>query len=122
MAFEFSNERGEAMNIGSLHLIDNSDVIKNALPEQIEIALEAVGLQAEGYAKLKCPVDTGRLRNSITHATVKREKAVYIGTNVEYAPYVEMGTVKQKAQPYLAPAVTEHVPEYKAIAEHFLKQ
>ena len=122
MAFEFSNERGEAMNIGSLHLIDNSDVIKNALPEQIEIALEAVGLQAEGYAKLKCPVDTSRLRNSITHATVKREKAVYIGTNVEYAPYVEMGTVKQKAQPYLAPAVTEHVPEYKAIAEHFLKQ
>ena len=110
------------MNIGSLHLIDNSDVIKNALPEQIEIALEAVGLQAEGYAKLKCPVDTSRLRNSITHATVKREKAVYIGTNVEYAPYVEMGTVKQKAQPYLAPAVTEHVPEYKAIAEHFLKQ
>lgn len=122
MAFEFSNERGEAMNIGSLHLIDNSDVIKNALPEQIEIALEAIGLQAEGYAKLKCPVDTSRLRNSITHATVKREKAVYIGTNVEYAPYVEMGTVKQKAQPYLAPAVTEHVPEYKAIAEHFLKQ
>ncbi len=122
MAFEFSNERGDAMNIGSLHLIDNSDVIKNALPEQIEIALEAVGLQAEGYAKLKCPVDTGRLRNSVTHATVKREKAVYIGTNVEYAPYVEMGTVKQKAQPYLAPAVTEHVPEYKAIAEHFLKQ
>ena len=110
------------MNIGSLHLIDNSDVIKNTLPEQIEIALEAVGLQAEGYAKLKCPVDTSRLRNSITHATVKREKAVYIGTNVEYAPYVEMGTVKQKAQPYLAPAVTEHVPEYKAIAEHFLKQ
>lgn len=122
MAFEFSNERGEAMNIGGLRLIDNSDAIKNALPEQIEIALEAVGLQAEGYAKLKCPVDTSRLRNSITHATVKREKAVYIGTNVEYAPYVEMGTVKQKAQPYLAPAVTEHVPEYKAIAEHFLKQ
>ena len=110
------------MNIGRLHLIDNSDVIKNALPEQIEIALEAVGLQAEGYAKLKCPVDTGRLRNSITHATVKKENAVYIGTNVEYAPYVEMGTVKQKAQPYLAPAVTEHVPEYKTIAEHFLKQ
>lgn len=110
------------MNIGSLHLIDNSNTIKKALPEQIEITLEALGLQAEGYAKLKCPVDTGRLRNSITHATVKREKAVYIGTNVEYAPYVEMGTVKQKAQPYLAPAVTEHVPEYKAIAEHFLKQ
>lgn len=128
MAFEFSNERGEAMNIGSLHLIDNSDVIKNALPEQIEIALEAVGLQAEGYAKLKCPVDTGRLKNSITHATTKNEKAVYVGTNVEYAPYVEMGHIDAKsgkhvaAQPYLAPAVTEHVPEYKAIAEHFLKQ
>ena len=109
------------MNIGSLHLIDNSDVIKNALPEQIEIALEAVGLQAEGYAKLKCPVDTSRLRNSITHATAKREKAVYIGTNVEYAPYVEMGTVKTKAQPFLGPAITNHISQYEQIVEQTLK-
>lgn len=37
------------------------------LDAKIYTALEACGLQAERYAKLKCPVDTGRLRNSITH-------------------------------------------------------
>ena len=49
----------------------------------IERILESWGLNAERYAKEKCPVDTGRLRNSITHA--KDEKTMYIGTNVEYA-------------------------------------
>ncbi len=33
----------------------------------IERAMEAIGMQAEGYAKLLCPVDTGNLRNSIGH-------------------------------------------------------
>jgi HK97 gp10 family phage protein len=38
-----------------------------------------------------------------------------IGTNVEYAPYVEPGTHKQKAQPYLRPAAENHSAEYKEI-------
>jgi phage gpG-like protein len=45
--------------------------------------LVAVGLTLEGYAKLLCPVDTGRLRISITFDV--RDNTVYIGTNVEYA-------------------------------------
>lgn len=84
-------------------------------------ALEKCGLVAEGYAKLKCPVDTGRLRNSITHEVRESEKAVYIGTNVEYAPYVELGTRKQKAQPYLRPAAENHSAEYKSIILNELK-
>ena len=45
----------------------------------------------ENEAKLKCPVgDTGILRNSITHE-VEGNKA-YVGTNISYAPYVEIGT------------------------------
>ena len=67
---------------------DNSDEFLKALPEQIEQALTAIGLTAESYAKQECPVDTGRLRNSITHAVESGEKAVYIGTNVEYAAFV----------------------------------
>ena len=47
---------------------DNTELIKNATREAVIRALEAVGLQAEGYAKRLCPVDTGLLRNSITHA------------------------------------------------------
>ena len=57
------------MNVSSVDIkIDNTDLIKDATHEALDIALEAVGLQVEGYAKYLCPVDTGLLRNSITHA------------------------------------------------------
>lgn len=104
-----------------VEITDNSDVFRNAAQEVVATALEAIGLQAEGYAKLICPVDTGRLRNSITHAVEETENAAYVGTNVEYAAYVEMGTSRMRARPYLKPAVMDHVPEYKAIAESILK-
>lgn len=77
-------------------------------------ALEIIGGKAETYAKRLCPVDTGRLRNSITHQQYSDDTEV-IGTNVEYAPFVELGTHKQKAQPYLRPAAENHSAEYKAI-------
>ena len=77
-------------------------------------ALEIIGGKAESYAKKLCPVDTGRLRNSITHQQYDEHTEV-IGTNVEYAPYVELGTHKQKAQPYLRPAAENHSAEYKEI-------
>lgn len=100
---------------------DNSGEFLKALPEQIEQALTAIGLTAESYAKRDCPVDTGRLRNSITHAVEAGEQAVYIGSNVEYAAFVELGTSRMKARPYLKPAATQHNAEYKALAEQALK-
>ena len=63
---------------------DFSALIEEATFSQIETALEKVGLTAERNAKLACPVDTGRLRNSISHTHDKN--TAYIGTNVEYAP------------------------------------
>ena len=60
-------------------------------------------------------VDTGRLSNSISH-TVDGE-AAYIGSNVEYAPYVELGTSRAKAHHMLQKAATEHSAEYKRLAE-----
>ena len=78
-------------------------------------SIEANGLTAETYAKQETPVCTGRLRNSISH-TVDGE-AVYIGTNVEYAPYVELGTSRAKAHHMLQKAATEHSAEYKRLAE-----
>ena len=101
------------------NLTDNSAMFLNALPGAVTRALEAIGQQAEGYAKMKCPVDTGNLRNSITHATLGHTE--YIGTNVYYAPYVEMGTYKMDARPFLKPAATEHSSEYKAIAKQYLQ-
>ena len=96
-------------------LKDNSEEVKSAMTSALARALEKIGLVAEGYAKRLCPVDTGRLRNSITHAD--DGEAEYIGTNVEYAPYVELGTSRTRAQPYLKPAIANHSDEYKKIVE-----
>lgn len=98
----------------------NADEIIERTGDAVEAALEAIGQRAEGYAKLKAPVDTGRLRNSITHEQRGRDTEV-LGTVVEYAPYVEYGTRRAKAQPYFKPAVQDHVAEYKKIAESHLQ-
>ena len=89
------------------------DEVRTQMDEAAARALEKIGLVAERYSKQICPVDTGRLRNSITHET--DSDTVYIGTNVEYAPYVELGTRKQRSQPYLRPAMTNHIKEYEKI-------
>lgn len=103
----------------SVKFTDNSDKVLDEFDNAIEAALEEIGLTAEGHAKKKCPVDTGRLRNSISHDV--KEKTAYIGTNVEYAPYVELGTVNTKAQPFLKPAVTNHIDQYKDITKRRLQ-
>lgn len=98
---------------------DRRKDIINQKNNAVERAMEAIGMQAEGYAKIACPVDTGNLRNSIGHQYADGDE--YIGTNVEYAPYVEFGTSRQKAQPFLKPAASEHAEEYKAIFQTVLK-
>lgn len=55
-------------------------------------ALEKACIGVEGAAKRRAPVKFGTLRNSITHQVKDAELTGYIGTNVPYAPYVEIGT------------------------------
>lgn len=71
-------------------------------------------LNVESGAKLRSPVDTGRLRGSITHDLSESGLGAVIGTNVEYSPYVEFGTERQRAQPYLLPALEEERPRFYA--------
>lgn len=94
---------------------DNTAAVKGGLQSAIARSLERIGLAAEGYAKDMCPVDTGNLRNSITHTS--DGKAAYIGTNVTYGKYVELGTVKMAAQPYLRPAAADHGETYRNIVK-----
>lgn len=94
---------------------DNTAAVKGGLKSAFARALERIGLQAEGYAKDLCPVDTGNLQNSITHTS--DGKAAYIGTNVTYGKYVELGTVKMAAQPYLRPAAADHAGTYRNIVK-----
>ena len=126
-------------------LEDHSDEVLEALESACQRALEKCGLVAEGYAKKLCPVDTSNLRKSITHTVSDGEKAAYIGTNSEYAVYVECGTGVyyhggrqtpfvyqdakgdrhlthgQRAKPFIKPAVAEHGEQYKRIIKAELK-
>lgn len=98
---------------------DNSRQVIAEMKSRKKLALLAIGSAAEGHAKALTPVDTGRLRNSIAHAA--DSEAAYIGSNVEYAPYVEYGTVHNRAHHMLKKAATEHGDEYQRIAKAVLK-
>lgn len=82
---------------------DNTKEILEGLDNSIAKALMIIGMKAEKYAKALCPVGTpettgikgyrgGTLRNSIAFNVNSDEKYVEIGSNVEYAPYQELGT------------------------------
>lgn len=94
-------------------------------------ALEICGGTAEGYAKQGCPVDSGALRNSITHEQ-RSEDTEAVGTDMYYAPFVEYGHNQQPgryvpvlgkrlvashvaAKPFMAPAVEGHQKEFEGI-------
>lgn len=91
----------------------HKDEVEQAYKEAIERGLEIIGGKAESYAKGSCPVDTGNLRNSITHEV--GDGYVEIGSAVEYAPFVELGTVHMAARPYLTPAAESHGSEYENV-------
>lgn len=142
--------------MSKFNFTDNSEKILDLLEDKKGEALEAMGLAAEGWAKANLTsfprVDTGRLRNSVSHARNKDDE--YIGTNVSYAPYVELGTgpyaedndghsaggrsdvpwfykdengvghlsYGMKPAHFLKRAVSEHSKELKQIAESVMKK
>ena len=69
--------------MSEIKIINRAPEVKEAFERQIESALTECGIVAEGYAKLKCPIDTNRLRSVIGYKVADKE--CYIGTNVEYA-------------------------------------
>ena len=109
--------------------------------------LTKAGLLVEREARMNCPVNTGNLRSSIT-SEVEGNTAT-IGTNVEYAPYVEFGTglfakngdgrqdvpwvyrddegnyhstSGMKPQPYLLPALDDNRDAIKDIFNEAIKE
>lgn len=75
---------------------DNSAEVLRELDSKIEAILEAWGIQGVGAVvdiiTSEGRVDTGAMRNSISHQVDAGDKSVYIGTNIEYAIYHELGT------------------------------
>lgn len=129
----------------SVEIQDHSAEVSAEIKAALLRGLEKIGLVAEGYAKKLCPVDTGNLRNSITHVVDEQEPAAIIGTDNEYAAYVCLGTGKyadggrptpwvykdakgqfhwtagNKAQPFLKPAVSDHAEQYRDILKKELE-
>ena len=88
--------------------------------------MEAVGLHLEGEAKDELEndprrIDTGNLRNSISHAVDEKEPAVYIGSNTSYAVYVHEGTVRMAPNRFLRNAMERNEDQIKKYIENNLK-
>ena len=137
----------------SVTITDNTDKAKDAAQQAIQRALTRIGGKVERYAKALCPVGTeestgikgyigGTLKNSIMHT--EDETTTTVGTNVFYAPYVELGTgpnytpppewMENNAErgrgigkgfvhprPFLRPAMADHLLLYRQIIENELK-
>lgn len=114
---------------------------------KLQQILIKAGFMIEADAKRLCPVDTGRLRASISTnwndsgmahgvitepaqdskpsdgATQPQRKigelcVIAVGSNVEYAKWVEQGTELQKPQPYLLPAYMKNIGKIKTMIEN----
>ena len=133
-------------------LIDNTRQVLAELERKIDLAMKVVGEAAEGYAKEGCPVDTGRLRNSITYVTRNYQSPpntnkhpngqkdaepsdyhangtpkigeVWIGSNVEYAAVQEYGDFNHTVghSHYLQGAANKHAKEYQSKMKQVLKE
>lgn len=93
------------------------------IPANKRQLVKSVAFQVEALAKMKAPVDTGALRNSIytslqstnnppseateTLPTPDNDVTAFVGPSVEYAIYQELGTHAMQAQPFLLPALRE---------------
>lgn len=129
---------------------DFSPQVLAEFEDRLEVGLDECGVEGELYAVAALEgsprrVDTGLLKNSITHALAGQEpakgtytsddgsksgsyegaapsggKSVYIGTNVDYAGYVHDGTSKMAANPFIKTAMG-HGDRYKQIIERALK-
>ena len=92
---------------------DNTKGVLSEVDKLIQQRLTQAAILVERTAKQICVVETGTLKRSINRRIEKR-KAV-IGTNIEYAPYVEMGTSKMSARPFLRPALEANWGKIKRI-------
>lgn len=73
-------------------------------------AAEAVrksAAEVERASQQRCPVDTGATRNSIHTSISAGGTAAEIGPTTNYAPYLEWGTRRMEARPFMRPALDE---------------
>lgn len=88
------------------------DSLPLAVKNRVREVVKGIALAVQKDAKERCPVDTGRLRSSIHVLFRDDEMGAEVGTNVNYAGYVEFGTSRMRARPYMFPAAEEQQDHY----------
>lgn len=109
----------------SINITDNTDEVLEALKRAIDRGLEEAGFLVEGDAAMnleKDPrrIDTGNLRDSITHKVQGTD--CHVGTNVEYAGYVHDGTSKMAPNRFLVNAANDDQQDIRAIFKRALEE
>ena len=88
---------------------------KAELNEKLIRCLAESGQVVSDEAKNNCPVRTGALRDSIAASVETDTLTAIIGSDLDYAIYVELGTRKQAPQPYLRQALSSSTTEIQGI-------
>lgn len=120
------------MSYTTITLVSNLHEVLSSVADAQTRTLARIGERIQWYARdeiqrpkphadgsVRPNVITGNLYRSIVVVLEAdgKYRAAYIGTERDYGKYVELGTYKTWAYPFLRPAATEHNAEYKAIAE-----
>lgn len=100
-------------------VFNNLDQIREDMRTQAGLAIRKAALDIEAQAKMNAPVDTGALRNSIA-ASKNDELSWQVAVGVNYGAFVEYGTTRMAAQPFLTPAVEAVKPALFAALESMI--
>lgn len=91
------------------------DKITDELRPRASETVERFGLLIAGDAAKAAPVDTGALRNSIvSESHMEGDLTFIIQDGVLYGIFLELGTSRMAAQPFVTPAVEKHAAKFLA--------
>ena len=129
--------------MSSIQVISYVRQVKRATDSAMKRAAHMIGGTIESHAKEYCPAIGGEEPRIGTYRSNNRDKtgkeiepkegvyaekadqdednqvSVYVGTNVQYAPYQELGApnINLPARPYLRPAFENHRQEIEQIIQ-----
>lgn len=81
------------------------EALLSELETKYEDTLDQVSDMVRDDAKSNCPVKTGALKASIRKEVDMTEMAAYVGSDLDYSVYVELGTQNRQPNPFLRRAL-----------------
>ena len=113
----------QAANYARLELeADPRRIDTGLLRNSITFAVYGEGANSKDYKANRADAESGEIKSGSYEGTAPDEKGkVYIGTNVEYAPYVHEGTDRMAPNKFIKNAVEKNREQYKAMWEACLK-